>query len=224
MNVVDNLTLVGVSWGTEYFSKYKERWVASVLALDPAPAHIVIATDRELPLPPHFRQVPIEQPYHWEAFNCAVRAAETEWVCGLMLDDTMPSDGLVDIDMSGDVESSIAIDSHGSTMKPDPQRWRDAMDQPWYPLSGFQVIKRDVFLRFPYRPVEWADWIQALEWLAAGVDVRFSNRVRQHYTLHAGQHSRPKNFKLALERIQIVKQMIREGGVKPGNVWPPEPA
>lgn len=220
---VDNLTIISASWG-DYFETFGDGWLKSLAALDPQPAHIVVATDRTLPLPSHFEQVPIRKPYFWESVNCAVEAAQTEWIAGLMLDDRQPPDALEDIDMTEDVEASIAIDSNGRPMRPQLARWNDIMDREWFPLSGYQIIKRDVFLRFPYRPVEWPDWIQALEWKAAGVRVRFSERVRQHYTLHPRQNSRPADMKVALDRIDLVKSMIRNGGIKPGNVWPPEAA
>jgi hypothetical protein len=220
--IVDNLTLIGASWGAEYFERWGDRWLASILALDPAPAQIVVATDRELPLPSHFKQVRAEQPYHWEAFNGAARAVETEWLCGLALDDTLPPDALQDIDMSGDVEASWALDSNGTLMKPRQEKWMNILNEDWYPLSGYQIIKRDVFLAFPYRPIEWPDWVQALEWRDAGIQVRFTERVRQNYTLHADQHSRVRNYEVAMARIRMAKQMIMTRGMKPGNCWPPE--
>lgn len=223
MNVVEDLTLVSASWGN-YFARFGREWLASIAALDPQPARIIVATDRLLPLPEHFVQVDAPKPYHWEAINAAVQAADTEWVSGLMLDDTVPADAFVDIDRSGDVEASWALASNGDLMKPKQARWNDIMAYNWYPLSGYQIIRRDVFLRFPYRPVVWADWVQALEWKAAGIQVRFTERVRQHYRLHAEQHSNAKDFGMAKGNIELVKMMIANGGIKPGNEWPPLPA
>ena len=223
MSVVEDVTLISASWGN-YFARFGRDWLASVAALDPQPAKIIVATDRLLPLDGRFTQIDAPKPYHWEALNAAVRAADTEWVASLMLDDTMPSDGLADIDRSGDVEASYALASNGALMRPKQVRWQNIMSDDWYPLSGYQVIRRDVWLRFPYRPVVWADWVQALEWKEAGIQVRFHERVRQHYRLHEGQHSNPSDLAEARANIELVKKMIREGGVKPGNEWPPLPA
>lgn len=221
---VENLTLFSASWGTEYWSKYGYDWYQSVENLDPQPAHVIVATDRKLPLGSGYQQIDVREPYHWEAFNAAVEAAETEWVAGLAIDDRLPPDAFVDIDMSGDVEASFSVDSEGRVYKPDNHKWSRIMGAEWYPLSGYQIVKRDVWMRHPLRPVVWADWIQALEWRAAEIQVKFTERVRHYYTCHPGQHSRVHNMREALDRIELVKDMIRAGGIKPGNTWPPEPA
>lgn len=224
MSTVNNLTLVSASWGDEYWSKYGYDWHQSIENLDVQPAHVIIATDRKLPLGSGYQQIELREPYHWDAFNCAVEAANTEWVAGLAIDDRLPPDAFVDIDMSGDVEASMGIDSNGNAMRPTQAKWSEIMTSDWYPLSGYQIIRRDVWMKYPYRPVEWPDWIQALEWKAGGVRVAFSDRVRHNYTLHDKQHSRVKDSGVAMDRIRLVKDMIRNGGIKPGNTWPPEPA
>ena len=224
MSRVENLTVFSASWGNEYWDKYGYDWHQSIENLDPQPAHVIIATDRTLPLGSGYQQIDLREPYHWDAFNAAVEAAETEWVAGLAIDDRLPPDAFADIDMSGDVEASFSIDSKGNAMRPRQHKWDEIMTNDWYPLSGYQIVKRDVWMKYPLRPVEWPDWVQALEWKAGGVRVRFSERVRQYYTLHDKQHSRVKNWQEAMGRIALVKDMIRNGGIKPGNVWPPEPA
>lgn len=220
---IDNLTLVSACWG-DYFDRFGYDWFQSVENLDPQPAHVIVATDRELPLPDTYTQIPLREPYHWDAFNCAAEAATTEWVAALAMDDRLPPNAFADIDMSGDVEASVGIDSNGRAMRPTQAKWSEIMTNDWYPLSGYQVIRREVWMKYPLRPVEWADWIQALEWKAGGVRVTFSDRVRHYYKLHDSQHSRVKDVGVAMERIKLVKDMIRRGGIKPGNTWPPEAA
>lgn len=196
----------------------------SVLALNPAPMEVVVSTDRPLELPDGWRQVEARKPYLWQAAAAAAEACRGDWLAPLMMDDTMPPDALVDVDTSGDVECSVSVDSTGFRMVPSRGKYENILDEPWYPLSGYQIIRRDVTLRFPYRPVVWADWIQSFEWWAAGLDVRFSDRVRHYYQLSDYQNSNVKDSGSAMKKIELMKRMVRAGGVKPGAVWPPEPA
>lgn len=220
MNVVEDLTLFSASWGG-YFARFGRDWLASIAALDPQPAKIIIATDRLLPLDQRFTQIEARQPYHWDAFNAAVEAADTEWVAGLALDDGLAPDAFANIIRSGDVEVSYALASNGALMRPKQDKWNNIMSEDWFPLSGYQIVRRDVWLRFPLRPVVWADWVQALEWKAAGVRVEFHERVKQHYRLHEGQHSNAKDYGMAKGNIELVKFMLANGGIRPGNEWPP---
>lgn len=223
MSVVEDVTLFSASWGN-YFARFGRDWLASIAALDPQPAKIIIATDRLLPLDQRFTQIEARKPYDWDAFNGAVEAADTEWVAGLALDDGLAPDAFANIIRSGDVEVSYALASNGALMRPKQDRWQNIMSEHGFPLSGYQIVKRDVWLRFPLRPVVWPDWVQALEWKAAGVRVEFHERVKQHYRLHTEQHSNATDAVAARANIEMVKQMIRDGGVKPGNEWPPLPA
>jgi hypothetical protein len=218
----DKVSLWTFCWG-DYWDRYSQRWIESVKALDPAPLEVVVGSDRVLDLPDGWRQVPISEPFMWDGALKVAEACRGEWLAGVMMDDLMPSDALVDLDLSGDVECSVAVDSTGFRMVPTRERYENCLNEPWYPLSGYQIIRRDVFLRIPMRPVVWADWVLSFEWWQANLDVRFSDRVRYLYQLSPEQNSNVKDSGAAMKNIELMKRLVREGGVKPGAVWPPVP-
>jgi hypothetical protein len=166
----------------------------------------------------------ISEPYFWDGYNALVDEAKGEWLVPLMLDDTMPSDALDGLILDCDVECSVAIDSNNQLMIPSLERYMNILDEDWFPLTGFPIMTKQVAQKYPYRPVYWADWVATIEWFAAGVTVRISDKVRYNYTLSKNQRSRPRNPQEAFEQIELMKQMVRGCGVKPGSCWPPEPA
>lgn len=215
------VTLVSMVWG-DYWGRFGDEWIESVWALDPAPAEVILATDKLRQLPVGWKQVDLVEPGHWEGLHNVIRYASQDYVVPLMVDDRMPVDGLADLVLEGDIIVSGHKDSAGTVNIPEKADYERAFDVPFYTLTGFAVYKRDVFERIPYRPIMWADWVASIEYLQHGLDVRFEDRVRQLYTLHPDQHSRSSDFAEARRNVRHAQMMARNGGMKPGAVWPPE--
>jgi hypothetical protein len=208
-------------WG-DYWERFGDGWVDSIWALDPAPAEVIVATDRLLKLPVGWKQTDLREPYFWESVHHVCRQASYEYVAPVAIDDRMPVDGLADLVLEGDIIVSGHKDSDGTVKIPKREDYERAFDTPFYTLSGYAVFKKDVFERIPLRPIMWPDWVASIEYLQHGLDVRFEDRVRYHYTLHKDQHSRKGDFGIALKNVGLAQMMARNGGLKPGAVWPPE--
>ena len=215
------VTLVSMVWG-DYWGRFGDEWIDSVWALDPAPAEVILATDKLRQLPVGWKQVDLVEPKHWGTIHHLFRCASQDYVAPLMVDDRMPPNGLADLVLEGDIIVSGHLDSFDAVRMPRRENYERAFDAPFYTLSGYAVYKKDVFERIPYRPIMWADWVASIEYLQHGLDVRFEDRVRMFYTLHDDQHSRKGNFDVALRNVGLAQMMARNGGLKPGAVWPPE--
>jgi hypothetical protein len=207
----------------EYWDKWGKQWLAVVTAFDPQPNEILLVSDVKAELPENIRQIPAVEPFIWESFNHGMREATSDYVGFLGLDDVMPADAFQDLVLEGDVLVSSYIDSKKDIHTPTKERWINCLNDNWFTLDGYRIVHRDIAHLIPHRPIPWADWVASLEYYQHCLDVRFEDRVRYFYNLHDGQQSIPANYEQAVQQIALVKQMIWDGGIKPGSCFPPEP-
>lgn len=219
---VSDVALVGFCWG-DFWERFGAQWIETVEALNPQPERILLLTDKPVSLPFGWDQEHTEHSTIWDVINNGYVKAETKYVAGLAMDDSMPKDALYDLKLDVDVVVSGHRDTLGNINIPTRERYENCLDEPWYPLSGYHVMRSDLFTEIPLRPVDWCDWINMFEWFQHGLNLHFDGRVRQLYTIRDGQYSQPKNPKQARANINLMRDLIRNGGVKPGAVWPPEP-
>jgi hypothetical protein len=220
--IAKDVCLVGFCWGN-FWEKFGEQWITNLEQLETKPERIILFTDRHVDLPFGWGQQITEHRTIWDFCNYEIVKCETKYVAGLMMDDKMPVDGLSDLALGADVVVSGHLDTLGNVNIPTRERYENCLDEPWYPLSGYHVWKCDLFVEIPLRPVDWCDWINMFEWFQHGIDLHFDGKVRQLYAIRDGQYSQPKNPKQARANINLMRDMVRNGGVKPGSVWPPEP-
>ena len=217
---VKDVSLVGFCWG-DFWERFGKQWVECVEQLDPQPERILLFTDRKVDLPFGWEQRHTEQNTIWGFLNDDIPTCETEYVAGLAMDDLMPVDALADLQLGADVIASGHKDSLGNVNIPTRERYENCLDEPWFPLSGYHVMRSDLPTRIPFRPVDWCDWVAMFEWYQHGISIHFDGKIRQFYTIREGQYSQPKNSKLARQNINLMRNLIRAGNVVPGAVWPP---
>lgn len=215
MSVV-NVSLVTACWGG-YWEKYGEQWMRSVQGLNTAPSEVVIATDVPLDVPFEWRQIPAVEPYFFGAWNDVIQAASNDWVAFLSMDDELFPDSLDDLVLGGDVVVAGLLDSQGTTCVPDPARFDNILDESDFPLVGWPIYRKQFHALYPFRAVNYTDWISALEYRHHGADVRFDPKVRYKYNLHKGQFSRQDGT----GHVRLMKDLLRHHVVKPGPEWPP---
>lgn len=217
------VSLVSIT-SKSYWDQYGRRWLGTIEDLDPRPDEILLLSDFTPNVPSCVRLVEAREPFSVDGWmNHARVVASGDYIGYLGMDDTMPINAFSKLTLEGDVIVSGNVDGKGDVNMPTRREWLDCLNDPWYTLNGYQIVHRDIAKLIPYRPLPWADWVASLEYFQHKLDVRFENRIRYYYNLHDGQVSRPDDFNAELDKIALVKQMIRDGGIKPGACFPPEP-
>jgi len=220
--IVQDVCLIGFCWG-DFWDRFSHQWVENVLALDPKPEHVLLFTDRLVDLPQGWEQRVTTERTIMGFINNDFPQSGFPYGAGLAMDDLMPSDGLADLVLGADVIASGHKDTLGNINIPTRERYENCLDEPWFPLSGYHVMRSDLPTRIPFRPVDWVDWVAMFEWYQHGISIHFDGKIRQFYTIREGQYSQPKNPKLARQNINLIRELVRNGGVQPGAVWPPQP-
>jgi len=218
--VVEGLSIV-VAVSAEYWDRFGEGWTASVLALDPKPEQVFIASEVPLVLPEGWLQVRAVQPLIWDAFTQVISESPTPYAMLVNIDDRLPTDALDDLVLAGDIICSAMIDTDGVVSVPSQNRYNNIVNAFWYPLMGSIIFHRSVLQRIPFRPTVWMDWIAAFEYKAHNLDVRFNKKIRYIYNIEGDRISNPANPSEAHTQVAIMRNMVRHGMPQPGNVWPP---
>lgn len=215
------VAIVTTAWG-DYWSRFGGRWVAAVQALEHAPAEVIVASDERLALPDGWVCIPARKPYFLDAWFGAIQRASSPWIFMCGLDDEPTPNAMTDLVLEGDVIYGPQITDDGTAHGPNPSGWETILnfDGGWFPCTGWNLMRRDVYLQYPQRRAVWADWMMACELRYHNVDVRFQDTVRQIYHLHPDQHSRSDKGQ-SRKRIEEFKRMLATGRVVPGLDWPP---
>lgn len=218
--VSSDVAIVTTAWG-DYWDRFGDRWMQSVLALEDTPGEVIIASDRLLDVPDGWRVVTAVEPHFLDAWYWAIHRAHSPLIFMCGLDDEVTPNAMTDLPEVWDVVygPQMAGDKiHG----PNREGWERILEETedWFPCTGWNLIRRDIYLKYPQRRVVWADWIMAMEFKYHGVDVRFDDTIRQRYNLHDGQHSRSQSMK-PLVNIRKYRPYIKAGRVLPGLEWPP---
>lgn len=206
-----------------YWARYGVKWLETLEQLDPRPDEVVLVSNASLKLPDYVRLVGAEFPFSVSGWlNVGRQTATGDYIGLLGLDDSMPPSAFKNLNLEGDVLVSGSLDSNGDVNIPSRRQWENCLNEPWYTLNGYQLVHRDIARLLPFRDIAWADWVASLEYFQHGLDVRFESKVRYYYNLHKEQRSNVDNLREEVANIDVVKQMIRDGGIKPGDCFPPE--
>ena len=225
MQSLPNLTCVVFSWGS-HFDKYGQDFMKCVVAVDPQPTEFLFLTDKlREDLPNNFRQVLLPDIGFNNWMRYPLEHIKTDWWCTLGLDDLVPVDGFSDLVFDGEIVVSASMDSDGVVHTPTREGYDSMFEQREFQMQGWWMAKVGLFERIPSRPVVWEDWIQWFEFKMHDVDVRFDLKIRQFYRLHNEQRSNvliKEKANDAIDNINLMRKLARQGKVKPGAVWPPE--
>jgi hypothetical protein len=212
-----NLAVCVASWGT-YWDRFGSEFVASMESSSPRPSEVVIVADQEVVIPEWIKSFrPRSATPMWDWFNEAVAHSESEYVWLLGVDDLLTSHGLIGLKLAGDAINVAGLE-HDRVWVGTPQEYSGIIYRHGNPMLGGIILKRDVYLRIPWRRVIWSDWMQWIEINHAGLDVRFDRTPRMVHRRHPGAHSM-KVSELGERQINEMKRML--GLVEHGPEWPP---
>jgi hypothetical protein len=216
------VAIVTASWGS-YWKQFGHQFVASIRAMQPFPAEVIIVTDQDIKVPEWIRVVPPRSDVQkWDWFNEGVEATIAEWVMIGSVDDPMFWDGLADINLTGDLVSTTCHQEGHVETFPGRTYWdRVFLEPQTTAVWTGAVFRRDVFLRFPWRRVVYSDWMQLLELRYANAAISFDRKPRFIHRWQAGSHSYTPSA-TGDKQIRELKRLLVAGGVQPGIEWPPK--
>lgn len=207
-------------WG-DYWEKFGTEFVASLAAMDPKPAEVVLVTDQDLYGPDWIRIVrPKSSVKMWDWFNEAVQACTSEWIMVGSVDDIMLPDGLADLTLTGDLVATACLQNGELETCPSPEHWERLLDLDQTAIWTGAVFRRELFLRYPWRRVAYSDWMQWLELRHAGASITFDRKPRFVHRRHEASHTAQPSED-GFQQIRTMKRWLAANLVTPGPEWPP---
>ncbi len=183
-----NVTVVSCLYGDTH-TRFLSEWSHSVRNLNPRPADVVVCTDRAYTIDAAFVHIPMEQPWeHRQAFYLqkAVKAAMTEWVWVLDIDDRALPDALQGLDeVAADVWQMGYVNTAGARYCPPALPNHDYLESPRNMYVGGSAFRVGAFHEVGgYRDVALQDWDLWRRLAENGAAFEASGRVQFHYTQH----------------------------------------
>jgi hypothetical protein len=214
------IAFVAAVWG-EFWDLFGQEFLDSLAAMNPAPDEAILVCDQDYDAPAWLRQIRPRSPVPmWDWFNEGVEACSSEWVMVGSVDDVMLSDGLADLDLKGDFISTACLQNGVLETCPSPESWERILDLDQIAIWTGAVFRRDVFLRFPWRRVEYPDWMQWLELKKAGASISFDRKPRFIHRRHEKAHTTHPSPH-GDDQIRLMRKWLRSRHVTPGVDWPP---
>lgn len=183
-----SIAITTACWGN-YWERFGIQFAESIAKMNRQPDETIVVGEIEIAPIWIDVQRPESLVFQWDWFNEAVKHSTAEWVVCLGVDDEMLPTGFDDLHLEGYVIAITGLEN-GSMWGPVEHEYPEMLWIDHNPMRGGTIFRREVFLRYPWRPVVWPDWAQWLEFNDAGVDVRFDYTPR--FTHH--RHSRANSM------------------------------
>ena len=216
-----SVAIITAVWGT-YWDRFGQAFQDSTANLDPAAAQVIVASPMALDVADHVQNVEFSGERMWDSFSAAAQAVTADWIWAVGIDDTYPTDALVDLPQDCDVISVAGQRSDGIQWAANPNGYDKILGIGYNPMQGSCIVRRHVWQLAPWRRVVWPDWMQWLEIRKLGLKVAFDPKPRYHFLRHDGAHSMNASA-IGEAEIDQMRGILRAGHVKPGLVFPPEP-
>lgn len=216
----DKIAVTTSCWGT-YWDRFGAEFINSMEQCQPAEVSIV--TNQKIVVPSWFTvNRPRSAIQMWDWTNEAVENCQSEWIIVAGVDDIYFENAFHDLDLSGDAISIALVDQGSPQHSPGIEHWENELLLPesqgvWNPT----IVRRDVFLKYPWRRVVNPDWIQALEFRYNRIDIRFDHRFpRFEHRMFPGNHSYSHSPR-GDAQVRQMKRLLETGNVIPGQEWMP---
>ena len=210
-------TAACIVFGDSYWSRFGARWLASVERADPQPDHVMICSDREIPVPPWVELIVSNEP-GFRMTNKLAKLCRTTWLCWIGVDDEYVGDSFSDL--TGDTDAiAFGSQQQGEATWIAWPSGHDAYSVTWQlpnnPMNGGQFFRAKSLVEIPFRDYIYSDEVLWSEWSYFGKTVKFENRVRQIWHRWTGANSWPAN-RAGEQQAQDFKRRLREGLIGKG--------
>jgi hypothetical protein len=213
-----SIALVGCS-SVEYWQRWGQQFCESIQAMRTKPDEVIIASLEPLNAPDFVTNIETKELF-WDSWNDAIRHSTTDWVWPVGVDDLFEVDAVENLDESAEVIAVAGRESTGASFVPDPHGFERILEVGFNPMRGSIMLRREVAVALPWRPVKWADWMLWCEIRHHGYRVVFDSQSRMVHVRHAGAISMNSDSE-AEAQVNKLKHWLLTVGVKPGAEWPP---
>jgi len=206
-----SVTVVSCIYGQGY-DRFLSGWDESVRRLDPRPDDVIVTSDRHHDLKcAQVFVVPVMTWRHPQAFYLqkAVRAALTDWVWVVDIDDEPLPDGLAGLDeVAADVWQMGYERTDGHVHVPPALTAAEYLEGAGNPYTAGSAFRTAVFREVGgFRDVAFQDWDLWRRMAASGASFEPSSRANYRYRLH--DRSRTATELTAESRPAHVAEMER---------------
>jgi len=216
-----SIAICVVVWG-DFWDRFGGQFIEQIAKLNTQPDEVIFSSPVRLSLPKGWLNI-VEPHVKFSSWNCAMFAAESEWVMPAGLDDIWYADGL---DGLTDVADDVDVISNpwmqdGRIWAADPIGFENILHSSHNPMLGSTLIRKRLFPTVPFRQVVWNDWIQWMEIRKLGYKVEFrGNPCGDHIRREDSYSIRgDANGELQCEQMRAI---LRQHSVVPGVEFPPQ--
>jgi hypothetical protein len=182
------VTIVSCVYGSSH-DRFVDEWAEAVSHLEPAPADVIVATDRDRHIPGAsvmYSRCPWDHP---QAFylQMAAMVSGTDWVWIVDIDDLAFTDGLAGLDeVEEDVWQLGYLSSEGHQHLPPQMTAADYLNLNGNPFSGASMFRTAIFdLCGGFTDVAFQDWSLWRRMARMGATFKASDRPHFEYRRHS---------------------------------------
>lgn len=165
------------SSSVEYWDKFGGQYIAMIEAMNPQPDEVIVASLVPLDVPAFICNI-ITKELFWDGIYEAVQESSCDWVVLAGVDQIMLPEGLVDLDRDCDVIAISGRTQYGQLCEANPDGYQRILTSENNPMGGMTVVRRDVYLAYPWRRSMYSDWIQWMQFRKADMRVEFDTTQR----------------------------------------------
>ena len=209
------ITVVATCYG-DYWDTFHEQWEASIAALDPQPAEVILVSDVPRPVPEGVRNIAIGEAHMTDYWMVGALAAETEWVSLSGFDDVWLTDAMTPFTTDADVYGfPVIMTGLMSGLFAYQGGYEDILHVAHNPMLGDFFYRRDLLERVTLRRMGYMDWAHFSEMRYFGYRVDAGGPPRAFKTRHPQAISlvnRP-DFQQEIDafKVRLLAGLIEEG-------------
>jgi hypothetical protein len=204
----------------KYWDRFGEGFVASIENLSVKPQEVILVTRARVDVPDWWTIVPYWDDRIWPAVNVGVREAKSEWVMQLPVDDLLDRHFYNYLVLEGDAVN-VRGRWDGGLCYGTPEQYDNLLNMRNNGMPGQAIIRRKVWLKYPYRAHKYADWVQWCELRAHNVTVTFDSRCIWTWVRHDDATTFQPDHQAERDVIAFCN-WLKAGRVIPGEEWPPK--
>lgn len=181
---MSDITVIATCYGT-YWDTFHEQWEASIAALDPAPARIILVSDVPRQVPAGVDNIVIGPAHMTDYWMVGAMAASTEWVSLSGFDDVWLPDAMTPFDTDADVYGfPVIMTGLGSGVFAYSGGYEDILRVQHNPMLGDFFYRRSLLEDIPMRRVGYMDWVHFAEMRYFGRTFDAGGPPRAYKTRH----------------------------------------
>lgn len=204
---VSPVTCISVVYG-DYWDLFSDGWIASIRALDPAPAEVILATDVPRRID-GVRTITIGQAHMADYYNATVAEAKTDWIFGGGFDDPWLPHAMMPVDTEAD---AYGYPMFRTGLINDTFSYKGGYDNiinlNHNPMEGGWFYRTELLREIPFPRVGLLDYAHFLYMRAAAKTIDAGGPPRSTMPRHERAHSMYHNAEHEAE-IADIKAALR---------------